>query len=518
VVLAVGGLSILAQGQTRRRGSVRHTPREDVERSREVTRDDDKLELESEVTGPGGRSAEREGEIEKKEGHVEFEGEAKTSTGREREVEGEAARRPGGRTAVVADVDRNYGPDRTVARRTGPAGSRTAVVGPYGGRVHTSLPYGSRTVTWRGHQYYHHGHVYYRPYRWRGSYYYWAVPPPYGFSITVLPSGAVVVRTGGVIIYYHNHVYYQPVYYGGAVSYQVVPAPEGAALESLPPDHATVTAGGTRYFYYQNTFYRLVQRDGKMQYVVVTKPDAVVTVAALLAEFEIAGVNNVSYFVYEGTHYLPYTTSAGQEMYIVVDKPLVTAPAATTPQAQVASTAAPSGVLTVPVGTELTVRIANDLHSDQNQTGDRFTGYLDSTLYVDGRLAAPRGSKVYGRLVEVEKAGSMSGTAKLVLELTDIEVGEQIIPITTNRFEVTGESSDTLKKVGGGAALGAIIGGIAGGGSGAAKGAAVGGGAGTVAAAATEGDQVYIASQTLLSFRLEQPLNVQVSDNSIAGE
>ena len=43
---------------------------------------------------------------------------------------------------------------------------------------------------------------------------------------------------------------------------------------------------------------------------------------------------------------------------------------------------------------------------------------------------AARGSRVYGRLIEVEKAGRMSGEAVLRLELTDIAINDRVIPIS----------------------------------------------------------------------------------------
>ena len=54
--------------------------------------------------------------------------------------------------------------------------------------------------------------------------------------------------------------------------------------------------------------------------------------------------------------------------------------------------------------------------------------------------------------------------------------------------------------------LGAIIGGIAAGGKGAAIGAAAGGGAGAGVQILTKGQQVKVPSETLLEFRLQQPV------------
>jgi hypothetical protein len=62
--------------------------------------------------------------------------------------------------------------------------------------------------------------------------------------------------------------------------------------------------------------------------------------------------------------------------------------------------------------------------------------------------------------------------------------------------------------VGGGAVLGAIIGGIAGGGKGAAIGAGAGSAAGAGVQVLTRGQQVKVPSETLLEFRLQQPVTI----------
>jgi hypothetical protein len=63
-------------------------------------------------------------------------------------------------------------------------------------------------------------------------------------------------------------------------------------------------------------------------------------------------------------------------------------------------------------------------------------------------------------------------------------------------------------KVVGGAGLGALIGGIAGGGKGAGIGALAGAAGGTAVAASKKGEQLSIPSESLLEFRLAQPVTL----------
>ncbi|HXX27301.1 MAG TPA: hypothetical protein VEI99_02490, partial [Terriglobales bacterium] len=58
------------------------------------------------------------------------------------------------------------------------------------------------------------------------------------------------------------------------------------------------------------------------------------------------------------------------------------------------------------------------------------------------------------------------------------------------------------------AGIGALIGALAGGGKGAAIGAAAGGGVGGGVQAATKGQQIKLASETVLNFTLQAPVTV----------
>jgi hypothetical protein len=170
-----------------------------------------------------------------------------------------------------------------------------------------------------------------------------------------------------------------------------------------------------------------------------------------------------------------------------------------------------SNRVTVPAGTTLLVRMIDGVDSEKNKVGDRFRASLEADLTVDGVVVAPKGTDVYGRLAEAQEAGRLAGKSQLKLELTDILINQQLQPILTGDYEVSGKSrgASTAKTVGGTAALGAIIGAIAGGGKGAAIGAAAGAGAGTTIQVLTKGEQVRVPSETLLDFRLQQPFTAE---------
>jgi hypothetical protein len=172
--------------------------------------------------------------------------------------------------------------------------------------------------------------------------------------------------------------------------------------------------------------------------------------------------------------------------------------------------AAQYGEITVPAGQSLLVRMIDGVDSSRNHVGDVFHGSLETDLYINGTFVARKGTDVYGRLAEAKEAGHLSGSAELQLELMRMVIDGRDYPLVSSDYSLKGQGrgSDTAKKVGGGAVVGAIIGAIAGGGKGAAIGAGVGSAAGAGVQVFTRGQQVKVPSETLLEFRLEQPATV----------
>jgi hypothetical protein len=184
------------------------------------------------------------------------------------------------------------------------------------------------------------------------------------------------------------------------------------------------------------------------------------------------------------------------------------------PAAQLAPSApvpAPAGgAITIPAGQPMLVRMIDGVDSSKNHVGDIFHASLETDLNVNGALVARKGTDVYGRLAEAKEAGHLAGSSELQLELTRMVVNGQDYPVVSSDYTLKGKGrgTNTAEKVGGGAALGAIIGAIAGGGKGAAIGAGAGSAAGAGVQVFTRGQQVKVPSETLLEFRLQQPVTV----------
>src|SRR5512147_924271 len=158
----------------------------------------------------------------------------------------------------------------------------------------------------------------------------------------------------------------------------------------------------------------------------------------------------------------------------------------------------------IPEGTQVTIRIIDNLSSETAKEGDTFQGTLDEPVLVDGYTLYAKGTDVAGKVTFAHSSGRLSDPGELELVLTSIVSNGRSVPISTKPWSLKGEShtKSNVGKIGGGAALGAIIGAVAGGGKGAAIGAGVGAGAGTGVAAATGKKEAKVESEAILAWKV----------------
>ena len=166
--------------------------------------------------------------------------------------------------------------------------------------------------------------------------------------------------------------------------------------------------------------------------------------------------------------------------------------------------------VTVPAGTQLSVRLNDEVDSEKAQAGDVFHGSISAPVTVGEETVIPTTADVEGRVAEVKSAGRFAGQSLLTLELTKLTMNGKTYSLQTNQWTKSGNGrgKSTAAKVGGGAAVGAILGGIFGGGKGAAIGAAAGAGAGTGVSAATKGQQIILHPEAVIGFQLQGPITV----------
>ncbi len=180
------------------------------------------------------------------------------------------------------------------------------------------------------------------------------------------------------------------------------------------------------------------------------------------------------------------------------------AEAAAPPPAAEAPPPAPK-TLTVANGTRLLIRMSETIDTRRHSTGHRFRAQLESALSVDGTTVAPRGTMIYGRIVQARTGGRAVGSAEMAIEFTDIMLDDEVHEISTQGLKA--QTANEAGRTAGRTARGAILGGLANGSKGARYGAAIGAGASIL----TSGASINIPAGTLVETNLRTPLTVQVS-------
>lgn len=171
--------------------------------------------------------------------------------------------------------------------------------------------------------------------------------------------------------------------------------------------------------------------------------------------------------------------------------------------------------LTAKPGTILTVRINEPLSSDHNKVGDVFSATLTQPVIVLGIVVARYGQTAAGRVVDVKKAGKLSGVSRLAITLTNLTlVDGQTVPIQSRLLLRNGPTSvgRDVAAVAGATGLGAAVGAAADWGKGAAIGAAAGAAGGTLGVLLTRGYPTVVEPETLVTFEITAPVTIETND------
>jgi hypothetical protein len=162
------------------------------------------------------------------------------------------------------------------------------------------------------------------------------------------------------------------------------------------------------------------------------------------------------------------------------------------------------GVLTIPAGTQITVRTIDAIDGKTATAGARYQASIDDPVAVGSRMVIPNGTNCTLEVVNIQSGEGMA------LRLRSINLNQKLYSVSTQYADIDATGTSKTKKavrrgIGLGA-LGAGIGAMAGGGSGAAIGAVVGGAVGATSAAAAQGKQISVPTETRLIFTLSAPL------------
>ncbi|HEY2375592.1 MAG TPA: hypothetical protein VGH98_06415 [Gemmatimonadaceae bacterium] len=150
----------------------------------------------------------------------------------------------------------------------------------------------------------------------------------------------------------------------------------------------------------------------------------------------------------------------------------------------------------IPAGTRLTVRLNEELSTENRRKGSVFSARLEKPIMVDGRVVVPSGALAYGRILDVER-NKRIGRPKLDGTLTSLMIGGREVPIVTDVVGAEGKHGGGLVKIGAGTLIGAIAGAPV-------AGAAVGAGVGAV----MKGSDLVIPAGTIGEVGLKHDVTV----------
>lgn len=178
---------------------------------------------------------------------------------------------------------------------------------------------------------------------------------------------------------------------------------------------------------------------------------------------------------------------------------------------------------TLGTNTTMRVRLDSELSSRTARVGDTFSTTTTEPVYGNGVEVIPVGSKVWGRVSTVTRAGRRT-PGNISVRFYQVElptrarytINGSLTTLQTDQVKSDNESTvkggSNQKRdavfIGGGAATGALIGAIAGGGKGAAIGAILGGGLGTGARVYENEKEAQVKSGTEFGVSLNQSVSL----------
>ena len=171
----------------------------------------------------------------------------------------------------------------------------------------------------------------------------------------------------------------------------------------------------------------------------------------------------------------------------------------------------------LPIDTQVSVRSEETIDSATAAEGQTYAGEIvEDVLDSAGNVVIPHGSNAQIIIRSASKGNRFRGASDLTLDLQSVSVEGQEYMVSTTDIQQSGKqglgaNKRTAEYTGGGAALGAIIGAIAGRGKGAAIGAGAGGAGGLLTQVLTKGGSIRVPAETVLTFKLDKPVQIVVA-------
>jgi len=214
----------------------------------------------------------------------------------------------------------------------------------------------------------------------------------------------------------------------------------------------------------------------------------------------------------------PVTKEPAPMAPAVEQRPIETpAPTPVTPVPEVAPSPPAPTTGEVAVGTSFTVKPSMKICTNTHKVGDRFTATIAAAVPGSNGVEIPAGSIAILRILE--NPAGQNDNDHLMFDILSVRVGDQTYevvahvvesaPLTHVNAQTTG---DKVKKVGAGAAIGAIAGRVLGGNTkSTVLGGAIGAAAGAAVAASDTRYEGCLADNGMITLALDRPLVLRVA-------
>jgi len=192
------------------------------------------------------------------------------------------------------------------------------------------------------------------------------------------------------------------------------------------------------------------------------------------------------------------------------------------------NTAQASAEMVVPAGTDIPIVLTSFLNTRSSLRGDSFYAETVYPIYVQQRLAIPRGSLIKGTVTEVKRPGRIQGRGSMAIRIDSVMLpngverdliaslkgihgpGMEKLDRQKETVEMDGTAGEDVGTVAGTATQGALIGAMVGrGGSrghSVATGGLIGGYAGLVLVLSSRGRDLVLEPGTQFDIELKQPV------------
>jgi hypothetical protein len=179
---------------------------------------------------------------------------------------------------------------------------------------------------------------------------------------------------------------------------------------------------------------------------------------------------------------------------------------------------AQNSTVTLPGGTKVIATLDKQISSSSTKIGDTVSATINSDVKdANGQVVFPTGSKAEVRVLDIKGADATNKQGTLALAVTDVRANGQVYHLATGVDSLAavgqkpGWTSDK-KKIGIGAAAGAVVGGLLGGNlRSAIIGGILGAAGGATVAHEMNGNELVVKSGTTVTFPIQQPVQVMVS-------